>query len=228
MEVRKIFTGLIEEIGIISGIKKLSQGVQISIICDKILDGTSIGDSIATEGVCLTVVGKYKDSFVADCMFETLDRSSLKFSKIGDRANLERALALGSRLGGHLVTGDVECLGTILDIQDVGIAKLYTFEIPSEYFRYVIEKGRVTIDGASLTVFNCQNNRFSISLIPHTQKKITLGKKRVGDRVNIETDIIGKYIEKFIFVENSGVKNREENHEKKSELTLEFLAENGF
>lgn len=218
--MRKIFTGLIEEIGIVSNIKKMNQGIQISINCKKVLEDVHLGDSIATNGVCLTVVEKSHNFFVADCMFETLNRSSLKFLKNGDKVNLERALTLNSRLGGHLVTGDVECLGKIVHIEEIGIAKLYTFEIPSEFFRYVIEKGRITIDGASLTVFNCEKNRFSLSLIPHTQNMIILGEKKSGDIVNIETDILGKYIEKFLLPN--------EKIEKKSRLSFDFLSEHGF
>lgn len=201
-------------------LQKKSQGLSIGIKCNKVLEDIRIGDSIATNGVCLTAVDMGRDYFVADCMFETLNRSNLKSVKKGERVNLERAMTLDSRLGGHLVTGDVECQGKIVSITDVGISRVYTFHIPEKYSRYVIEKGRVTIDGASLTVMDAAGENFSLSLIPHTQKMITLGSKSEGDIVNVETDIIGKYIERFMLPPKK--------EDKKEKLTMEFLLENGF
>ncbi|MGL4732903.1 MAG: riboflavin synthase, partial [Fusobacteriaceae bacterium] len=192
-----MFTGLVEELGEVISLAKKSEGLQIGIRCKRILEDIKIGDSISTNGVCLTAVEIGSNYFIADCMFETLDRSSIKILKKGDRVNLERALTLNSRLGGHIVTGDVECLGEIISIFSMGIAKVYTFSVPAKYSRYIIEKGRITIDGASLTVMEAEGKNFSVSLIPHTQKMITLGYKSIGDVVNIETDIIGKYIERF-------------------------------
>lgn len=201
-------------------LQKKSQGLSIGIKCNKVLEDIRIGDSIATNGVCLTAVDMGRDYFVADCMLETLNRSNLKSVKKGERVNLERAMTLDSRLGGHLVTGDVECQGKIVSITDVGISRVYTFHIPEKYSRYVIEKGRVTIDGASLTVMDAAGENFSVSLIPHTQKMITLGSKSEGDIVNVETDIIGKYIERFMLPPKK--------EDKKEKLTMEFLLENGF
>ncbi len=190
------------------------------IKCNKVLEGISYGDSICTNGVCLTVVEIGKNYFGADCMFETLNRSNLKTLKKNDKVNLERAVTLNTRLGGHLVTGDVECEGIIKNISAIGIAKVFTIELEEKYSKYIIEKGRITIDGASLTVISVNLNKFSVSLIPFTLKSITLGEKKIGDIVNIETDIIGKYIEKFL--------GSEKYNENKKDITLEFLAKNNF
>jgi riboflavin synthase len=153
-------------------------------------------------------------------MFETINRSNFKILKIKDMVNLERAMTLNTRLGGHLVTGDVECEGVIKNIKNIGIAKIYMIELSSKYSKYVVEKGRITIDGASLTVVDISKNQFSVSLIPFTANFITLGNKKSGDVVNIETDIIGKYIENFMGI------NKKDNEKK--DMTLEFLLKNNF
>jgi len=166
---------------------------------------------------------KSKDYFVADCMFETISRSNLKRLKAGDEVNLEKSITLATPLGGHLVTGDVDCEGEIVSITQEGIAKIYEIKISRKYMRYIVEKGRATIDGASLTVISLTDDTFSVSLIPHTQEKIILGSKKVGDIVNIETDLVGKYIERFVYFDKL-----EEKGNKKSKITREFLLENGF
>lgn len=214
-----IFTGLIEEIGKIIYIKNSDKSLKLKIQCDKVIKEAKIGDSIATNGVCLTATEIGKNFFVADCMFETIKRTDLKNLTMGDGVNLEKSITLATPLGGHLVTGDIDCVGKIINITREGIARIFEIEIPQKYLKYVVMKGRIAIDGASLTVMDLTHNSFSVSLIPHTQEKIILGQKGVGSGVNIETDIVGKYIERFMTFKSCD--------EKKS-ITHEFLLENGF
>ncbi|WP_418964455.1 riboflavin synthase [Cetobacterium sp.] len=217
-----MFTGLIEELGKVISIDRTPQGADITISCDKVLQNAAIGDSIATNGVCLTVVKLSNTSFTANIMNESLKVSALKDLKTGSLVNLEKSLTLQSFLGGHLVTGDVDCCGKISAISDDGFAKKYTIAIPLEFMRYVVYKGRITLDGASLTVASLTDSSLTVSLIPHTQKSITLGFKKVGDLVNVETDLIGKHLEKLLLA-------REKTTEKSSSnLSKSFLAENGF
>ncbi|MCP1224622.1 riboflavin synthase [Sebaldella sp. S0638] len=211
-----MFTGLIEEIGKISDIKNKSQGLKIKIEADKVIENVNIGDSIAVNGVCLTVTEYSKNSFTADAMYETINRSNLKRLRPGDRVNLEKSLTLSKPLGGHLVTGDVECEGEIMSVEVNGIARHYKIKMDKKYMKYVVEKGRITLDGASLTVIDAENDTFSVSLIPHTIENIILGSKKSGDLVNIETDLFAKYVEKIL------------NSEKETGLTQEFLSKNGF
>lgn len=222
-----MFTGLIEEMGTVSYIKHSSKGVKLKVNCEKVILDAKIGDSIATSGVCLTVVELGKDFYVADIMNESLDRSGLKSLKMGNKVNLEKSLTLNTPLGGHLVTGDVECQGKIIKIKNDGFSKIYTIEIPSRYSKYIIEKGRVTIDGASLTISAVEKNNFSVSIIPHTQKMITLGINKIGDLVNIETDIIGKFIEKSSLYSSEDCYSKD-NIKESSKINKKFLLENGF
>lgn len=218
-----MFTGLVEEIGKVVSIDSTHQGANIKIECSKVVEKASIGDSIATNGVCLTVVNVTRNSFTANVMNESLNISTLKNLKIGDSVNLEKSLTLQSFIGGHLVTGDVDCCGKIVSIVSDGFAKKYTIEIPQEFMLYVVYKGRVSLDGASLTVASLTESNFTVSLIPHTQENITLGYKKVGDYINVETDLVGKYIEKMFLA-----KFPKEKSSKPSSLTKKFLAENGF
>ncbi|WP_300360914.1 riboflavin synthase, partial [Fusobacterium sp.] len=193
-----MFTGLVEEMGRVLSITSGDKSVQLKIQCSKVLEKAKLGDSIATNGTCLTAIEIGKDYFVADCMHETIKRTNLKRLKSGDIVNLEKSISLSTPLGGHLVTGDVDCEGNIISIERDGIAKVYVIEIENRFMKYIVEKGRVSIDGASLSIVGFENNTFSVSLIPHTQEMITLGKKKVGDFVNIETDLVGKYIERLL------------------------------
>ena len=215
-----MFTGLVEEMGKVLAITEGNHSMQIKIQCEKVLEGAKLGDSIATNGTCLTAVEIGKNYFVADCMHETMKRTNLHRLKKSDLVNLEKSITLSTPLGGHLVTGDVDCEGRIINIRQDGIAKIYTIELPKQYMRYVVEKGRVTLDGASLTVMELGEDSLGVSLIPHSQEMIILGKKKVGDYINIETDLIGKYVEKLL--------SFPKQEEKNSKLSLEFLAENGF
>lgn len=195
--------------------------LKLKIKCKKVLEGAKLGDSIATNGTCLTATELGNNFFTADCMYETVKRTNLKRLKVGDRVNLEKSITLATPLGGHLVTGDVDCEGKVVAITPEGIAKIYEIEIDRKYMKYIVEKGRVTLDGASLTVMKLGDTIFGVSLIPHTQEMITLGKRRVGDYINVETDLIGKYIERFM-------KFQDEPSEKKEGITMEFLMKNGF
>lgn len=217
-----MFTGLVEELGKVVSIDTTHQGANIKINCNKVIKNASIGDSIATNGVCLTVTQVTSNSFTANIMNESLNVSTLKFLKIGDLVNLEKSVTLQSFLGGHLVTGDVDCFGKIISIKNDGFAIKYTVEIPEDFMKYIVFKGRVTLDGASLTVATLTETNFTVSIIPHTQENITLGSKKVGDFINVETDLIGKYVEKMLLSKIST------NEKPKSALSKNFLAENGF
>lgn len=215
-----MFTGIIEEIGSIQGIQHGSQSAVLSIQCKKVLEGTQVGDSIAVNGVCLTVTELGKDGYHADVMAETLRRSSLGALRSGSRVNLERAMAADGRFGGHIVAGHIDGTGKIEKIRRDETAVWYRVSAEPEVLRYIVEKGSITIDGISLTVAAVSENDFQVSIIPHTQANTILADRVVGDIVNLETDIIGKYVEKLL----TGSKPED----KKSKITMEFLMENGF
>lgn len=208
--------------GQILSVKSGEKSVQLKIKCDKVLKNAKIGDSIATNGTCLTAVEIGSDYFVADCMHETIKRTNLKRLKSGSVVNLEKSISLSTPLGGHLVTGDVDCEGIIKSITQDGIAKIYTIEVEPRYMKYVVEKGRVTLDGASLTVVGFSGNTLQVSLIPHTQQMITLGRKKTGDYINVETDLIGKYVERILNFKEP------ENSSNKNGIDKNFLASHGF
>ena len=223
-----MFTGLVEEMGKVVNISKKATGLEITIKGDKVVEKAEIGDSIAVNGVCLTVTEFSGNTFTADVMYETIERSGLKRITAGETVNLEKSLTLTTFLGGHLVMGDVDSEAEIMSIVPKGIAKLYKFQLEEKHrqnIKYVVEKGRVTIDGASLTVIDTDDalGIFYVSLIPHTLENITLGKKKVGDYVNIETDLFGKYVEKILKFNNAETEKKE-----KSGITMDFLQKNGF
>ena len=193
-----MFTGIIEEIGKIKSVKRGSKSVVLEVEARKVLADTRIGDSIATNGVCLTVVGKGNDGFSADVMPETMNRSNLGLLKPGDPVNLERALCLNSRLGGHLVAGHVDGTGKIVSKQQDENAIWLTVGAAPEILRYIVEKGSVAIDGVSLTIAYADEQVFKVSVIPHTQEETTLVKKEIGDVVNLENDMIVKYVDKLM------------------------------
>lgn len=204
-----MFTGIIEEKGIIKNIRKNPTSAVITIQAEKVLEGTKIGDSIAVNGVCLTVTSMGKDFFTADIMHETLRRSFLSAATGGSLVNLERALQVGARFGGHIVAGHIDGTGKILGIRDDDNAVWYRISADSKLLRYIIEKGSVAIDGISLTVAEVRTDSFSVSVIPHTRANTTLSRKRIGDVVNIENDCIGKYVEKLMPEKSSGGVSRE-------------------
>lgn len=188
-----MFTGLVEELGIIAKITQTEIWIEASVV----MKDLGIKDSISVNGACLTVVDLKENTFRVDVVPETLSRTDLGYLAIGDKVNLERSAQLGGRLGGHIVQGHVDGTAAITSIVEDGTSWSIEFQIPNTLSRYIVEKGFICVDGASLTVVNCDEKSFSIALIPYTKDNTVLGLKRVGSTVNIETDIIGKYLEKL-------------------------------
>ena len=188
-----MFTGLVEELGIISKITQTEIWIEASVV----MKDLGIKDSISVNGACLTVVDLKENTFRVDVVPETLIRTDLGYLAIGDKVNLERSAQLGGRLGGHIVQGHVDGTAAITSIVEDGTSWSIEFQIPNTLSRYIVEKGFICVDGASLTVVNCDEKSFSIALIPYTKDNTVLGLKRIGSTVNIETDIIGKYLEKL-------------------------------
>lgn len=216
--VSNIFTGIIEETGTISRIEKGVNSSRINIRAKTVLGGTKIGDSIAINGVCLTVTSLSDNHFTADIMAETLAKTNLGQIHSGQIVNLERAVRLGDRMGGHLVQGHIDGLGTIAEQKKMDIATLLRIKAEQDLLAYVVKKGSIAIDGISLTVVDVFSDSFSVSLIPHTAAVTTLGQKQPGDSVNLETDIIGRYVERLLSKAPDPNKG----------MSLGFLAENGF
>lgn len=216
-----MFTGIVEEVGVLRGIRRGPRSAGVSVGASLVLQDLKVGDSVAVNGVCLTATGVDGGGFTADVMHETLDRSSLGGLTAGGRVNLERAMAADGRFGGHIVSGHIDGTGTIRSIRRDGIAVWYEITPPPQLLRYVVEKGSVAIDGISLTVAAVTETDFSVSVIPHTAAQTTLGERRVGDAVNLETDIVGKYVESLL-------RPREKAAAGKSRITQAFLTENGF
>lgn len=200
-----MFTGIVEELGTVQELKKSGLLTTISLQASKVLEHTKIGDSIAVNGVCLTATQIFADGFSAEIMNETVQRSSLNQLKRGSQVNLERALALGDRLGGHLVSGHVDGLGRIRRIRPDALARWFEIEADPTLLKYVVHKGSIAIDGISLTVARVCEQSFWISSITHTQQYTTLHQRKVGDLVNLECDLIGKYIEKFLAPKKEGI-----------------------
>lgn len=212
-----MFTGIVEEIGIVKGFTKKTHGADIVVECQKVLKDTVIGDSIAINGCCQTVVALEDSTFTVNVSDETLKISNLGNFKSGDKVNLERALTPTSRMGGHIVQGHVDCRGKFLRFEKLADFYNLTFEIPHEESKYVVYKGSIAVNGVSLTVAEIKDNIFTIAVIPHTYNNTILNTLKSGDIVNIETDILGRYVEKFLSVNNNG-----------SRLNEDFLKENGF
>jgi riboflavin synthase len=211
-----MFTGIIEEIGQIESIKKGPKSASLKIKAKKVLEQTKLGDSIATDGVCLTVTHMNQTSFTVDVMNETLNRSTIKQLNIGSRVNLERALTLSDRLGGHLVSGHIDGTGTIISLTKQDIATLVRINTEKSLLKYIIEKGSIAIDGISLTVVTVDEQGFTVSIIPYTKEDTTLLEKQIGSLVNIECDLIGKYVEKLL------------KHSNDEGITLDLLKKYGF
>lgn len=217
-----MFTGIIEEIGTIKNINTNGVSAQLNIASNLVLEGTKIGDSIAVNGVCLTVTSLTSNSFTADIMAETLRRSNLGNLLPQSKVNLERAMIANGRFGGHIVSGHIDGTGTIIETKPEGNAVWVKIKTSSEILKYIIQKGSITIDGISLTVAKITDQDFSVSIIPHTAENTTLLQKKVGEVVNLENDIVGKYVEKLLSFQN---KNQEKPQ---SRITEEFLRQNGF
>ena len=193
-----MFTGIIEEVGTIRRVQKGRSSAVLEIEARIVLEGLRVGDSIAVNGVCLTVTSFDRKGLLADVMHETLNRSSLAGMSGGSRVNLERAMRADGRFGGHIVAGHVDGTGTIAEIRKDDTAVWYRIRAGDSILRYVVEKGSAAVDGISLTVAAVTERDFSVSVIPHTASETTLGERRTGDTVNLETDIIGKYVERFL------------------------------
>lgn len=216
-----MFTGIIEEIGTVRRIERGAAGARLTMAAKTVLEGTKLGDSIATNGVCLTVVSMTADSFSADVMAETLRRSSLGALQSGSPVNLERAMPANGRFGGHIVSGHIDGTGTVASQKREDNAVWVTVRTPTPLLRYIVEKGSIAIDGVSLTVAAVDETSFSVSIIPHTGAQTILLGKKPGETVNLECDMIGKYVEKLLApytAEKSAA----------SGITMEFLAQNGF
>lgn len=196
-----MFTGIIEEVG---KVKMIQRGniTKIAVECKKVLDGVKIGDSIAVSGVCLTVTNIGKDLFTSDIMYETLKTSNLRSLNIGSIVNLERALSISGRLNGHIVTGHVDTVGTIIDKNKINGTTTFKIKIDERYSKYVADKGSIAVDGISLTVVESSASYFTVSIIPHTENNTNLNVKRIGDTVNIEVDILSKYAERLLAKKN--------------------------
>lgn len=216
-----MFTGIVEEMGTIAGIQKGAKSAVLTIQAQKVFSDIHIGDSIALNGVCLTVTSFNGNTYTADVMNETLRRSSLGSLTIGSKVNLERAMAANGRFGGHIVSGHIDGTGTITKVEKDDNAIWYTIAAEENLMKYIVEKGSIAIDGISLTVAKRSDMDFAISMIPHTAKETVLSQKKPGDIVNLENDIVGKYIEQLMHYEKKEEK-------KESRLTKEFLLRAGF
>lgn len=235
-----MFTGIIEETGTVKKIIGHQTSGFIEIKAKKVLEGTNIGDSIAVNGVCLTVTKLQSDSFVADVMAETLRKTNLGSLPIGANVNLERAMAAGGRFGGHIVSGHIDGTGTIQCLKPEGNAVWVTIQAPAPILHLIVNKGSIAIDGISLTVAYVDDSVFKVSIIPHTGEETTLLKRKPGDIVNLENDVIGKYVEKLLFpytgasalAENPTIPQATDSYTTASQtsggITMDFLREHGF
>lgn len=216
-----MFTGIIEELGKISEINKSGEAIQITITADKILNDTSIGDSISINGVCLTVTGIKGNKLCFDVSPQTLQKTDIGELNIGSMVNLERALRPVDRMGGHFVSGHIDCTGRIINKEQKANAIIFTISIEDSIDSgLIIAEGSIAVDGISLTIIDIGEKRFKVSIIPHTLRMTTLGFKGISDSVNIEFDIIGKYIKQIL--------SRYENQDKKTTINEGFLHEHGF
>ena len=230
-----MFTGLIASLGTVERLAEGSTSCRLTVRAPQLLSGVKIGDSIAVNGVCLTVVHLRGDTFTADVMPETVRRTTLHLLQPGDWVNLEKALRPTDGLDGHIVQGHVEGVGTIQQIISEGNARVFRIQAPGELLRYIVEKGSIAVDGISLTVTETDDSGFGVSLIPHTAKMTTLGYKNVGDAVNLETDILARYVEKMLGMDKKGngfagrhKSGAAENNNSEPELTEAFLLRHGF
>ncbi|MBI5745766.1 MAG: riboflavin synthase [Nitrospirae bacterium] len=215
-----MFSGIIEEIGLIRDIKKGARSYKLAVSAGKVLSDLKEGDSITVNGACMTVSMLKEKEFSVDASFETLNITTLSDLKKGDSVNLERAIRLSDRIGGHLVTGHVDGVGSIASRKDVGDSIALKIAAPPNILKYSIKKGSIAIDGVSLTINDVEGSSFLVMLIPFTIKMTTLGSRKIGEKVNLENDLIGKYVEAFLIHGN-----REPN---KDTIDMEFIREHGF
>ncbi|WP_138753449.1 riboflavin synthase [Paenibacillus sinopodophylli] len=218
-----MFTGLVEEVGKMKGIAKQGEAMRLVMSAARVLDGVMIGDSISVNGVCLTVTAFDSSSFSADVMPETYRKSNLHELRAGERVNLERAMQAGGRFGGHIVQGHVDSTGKIVNRKSDANAVVFKIQVDdADTLRYVIPKGSITIDGISLTVVDTTAQSFTVSIIPHTLGETALQHKHAGDTINIECDVIGKYVDHLLHF------NKPDKVKAESKLSTSFLMENGF
>lgn len=216
-----MFTGIIETVGRVKSIQRMEKSARVEVMAELANNDLKIGDSVAINGVCLTLTSRLGNTFWADAGFETLKVTTLGGLKSGDNVNIERPMQMGGRLGGHLVQGHIDCTGKVLYINNIEGGVEVTVEFPKEFAKYIVKRGSVAINGVSLTVAEIKGNSFKVFLIPHTVEATTFKFAKVGDAVNLEMDIIGKYVEKLTHV-NAG------EYHQKTEITEEFLRQNGF
>lgn len=214
-----MFTGIVEEIGSVKNIVKKGNTLLLTIQATTILDDIHLGDSISVNGVCLTVTQYTKEQFSVDVMPETYQATNLKNLSPNHKVNLERAMSANGRFGGHIVSGHIDGIGEILSIKSMENAVVYKIKISSRFSKYCINKGSITIDGTSLTLFEAGNDFVTVSLIPHTRSHTILGFKNVGDVVNIEFDLLAKYVEKMFGMNEP---------KSESKITASFLSQNGY
>lgn len=214
-----MFTGIIEDKGIVEMVKPSEKSATLTIRSEEIVSDLKVGDSVSVNGVCLTVTTFDKSRFTVDAVPETMSRSNLGMLKSGSRVNLERALQVGGRMGGHMVSGHVDAQGEIRKIDNDENAVWFTIGVDAEQIRYLIPKGSVAVNGISLTVVDVEEDRFTVSVIPHSLSETTLNEMKTGDRVNIEVDMTAKYIERFLAFRESGEKEK---------VSMDYLKENGF
>ncbi|QBY05194.1 riboflavin synthase [Thalassotalea sp. HSM 43] len=217
-----MFTGIIEAIGSIASISVNSQGARIKVNVGKLdMSDVKLGDSIATNGICLTVVDYDKQSYSADVSMETLKRTGFAHYQAGDKVNLEKAMLPTTRFGGHIVSGHVDGVATIQSIQQVGNATEYWLELPHSLKQYAAEKGSITVDGTSLTINSVADNQFRLTIVPHTIEETIISSYQVGSQVNLEVDVVARYLERLLFCQN-------ESASKTSGVTEELLINSGF
>ena len=193
-----MFTGIVEELGTVAAVEDQGDAIRLTISASTVLDGTGLGDSISVNGCCLTVTERTDDTWTADVMQETLDKTSLAGVSPGDRVNLERAVTPQTRLGGHIVQGHVDGVGTVLSRTPSEHWEVVEISLPAALARYLVDKGSITVDGVSLTVVEAGSDTFTVSLIPETLARTTLGSRTPGERVNLETDVIAKHVERLL------------------------------
>ena len=224
-----MFTGIIEEVGTVMSVKSSANAMKLTIRAPKVTQDINMGDSIAVNGICLTACGLGRESFTVDVMGETLSRTSLKGSRCGSHVNLERALTLNGRLGGHIVSGHIDGTGTVTAIKNDDIARLITISAPQAVMDLIVEKGSVAVDGISLTVASVSSGDFTVSVIPHTMDNTILTEKTPGDTVNLENDCIGKYVRKLMELSEHEMQDAAARRcSGKSRVTAGFLTDNGF
>jgi len=222
-----MFTGLVEEVGVLTAITGSEQASRLVIRAERVLEGVQLGDSIAVNGICLTVTSHTSRHFSVDVMPETMNKTSLRLARPGQRVNLERAMRVGDRFGGHIVSGHVDSTGTILTREPHANAVLFRIGAAPELLKYIIPQGSICVDGISLTVASVDEASFSVSIIPHTLKQTSLQDRRPGDRVNLEADVIGKYVERLLIFQRR-VEGEQAQADQTGRLSLAFLQENGF